>query len=255
MNGGQSGTRDQMVNADELYMADLMEWGEREFIITTSANLNLYASEYAIIIDIKIGDISMAINDYLKTKHNENEKIAITVVRGSSKWTTKQMSIWIDRIFNRLAINGVQVTNPGELQNYWHNWRNFLNDNKINMHDYKMTKKEYKELNPLCEACGKSIIDGSGELAHISAVGMGRNRDNEPDKDYPNNWLHLCATPCHREVWHNQGVEKFISIYPHLAYKINTALKKNKLIPATICKSCGFEITEDTCPCGGLGFF
>ena len=229
-NGGQSGSEEQLVAPEELYLNDLYNFGEREIINTKRKNLGYYLGEYKII-EMIITDEGkeFSLKKYLKLNINNEERMTIRVIRGSSKFSTLEMSQWVDRLFNRLAHNGVQVTNPGEIENYWHTWKMYLNENKIILNDKIMTQKEYKNHNPICEACGKYIQHGNGELAHIKSVGMGVDRNKEPYYNYPFNWLHLCAHPCHRKHWHEWGVKKFIQKYKHLEYKIKFALE-NKLL-------------------------
>ena len=151
--------------------------------------------------------------------------ITIRAIRSSSKFNTKEMVVWIARIFNRLAYNGVGVTNPGEIQNYWHQFKEYVNENKITIHDSILTQAEYKALNPICEGCGEYIADGSGELAHIRAIGMGGDRTKEPKRNYSSNWLHLCRE-CHGDIWHGKGAYEFLKLFKHLTYKVNTALNR-----------------------------
>lgn len=228
MNGGQKGHKDQTVKAMDLYLADLEEWGERETITTRRKNLSYYLDEYKIIEAVVLDNAKeMSVQDCIKINMDSNDRITLRVIRGTSKLNTKEMAQWIDRIFNRMAYNGVQVTNPGDIENYWLKWKQHINDNKIVIHDTIMTQKEYKDFNPICEACGKFIGNGTGELAHIKAVGMGGNYTNEPYKNYSSNWLHLCSIPCHREIWHGKGVKQFLKEFRHLVYKVNTALNRD----------------------------
>jgi hypothetical protein len=226
-NGGMQGAISQMVTPMELYLADLSLYGEREVITTRKKNYFNYSEEYKIIESIKLSNGSkVTVQEFSKADIDDNEWISLKVIKGSSKFNTVEMGQWIDRIFNRLCVNGVSVTNPGDIKNYWVKWRHFLNDNKVIIHDRVMTQAEYKELNPICEACGAPIFQGNGELSHIKAVGMGKDRTAEPTRNYSSNWLHLC-THCHREIWHQKGVKVFIKMYPHLTYKVNSALHRD----------------------------
>ncbi len=206
MNGGMQGSKSQMVTADELYENDLNECGERETI--TTKNTEYYRSEYKVV----------------NVHEEKDEFYTMHVIRGTSKMNTKEMATWIDRIFNRIAENGVQVTNPGDIQLYWNEWRQHLNDNKITIHDKVLSQKEYKELNPICEACGAMIVD-IGQLSHIKAIGMGGDRTKEPKYNHTSNWLHMCDE-CHNKIWHQKGIAAFLKQFKHLTYKVNTALAK-----------------------------
>jgi hypothetical protein len=226
-NGGMSGSIEHEILPMELYIADLHLYGEREIITTKKKNYGNYSEEYKIIESIKISDGSkLTVKDFLQREISDDEWISLKVINGSSKFNTVEMGKWIDRIFNRLCCNGVSVTNPGDIHDYWVKWRNYLNDNKLVIHDKVMTQAEYKELNPICEACGEPVFNGNGELSHIKAVGMGRDRTSEPTRNYASNWLHLC-TSCHREIWHQKGEKTFIKMYPHLTYKVNSALHRD----------------------------
>lgn len=284
MNGGQSGDKKQLVSREELYMNDLDEFGERETINTKRKNLGYYLSEYKIIEAIITNEgKEISLKKFVKMEVSNDERISIRVIRGTSKLNTIEMSKWIERVFNRLAYNGVQVTNPGEIENYWHTWKTFLNENKITLHDEIMTQEEYRVYNPICEACGKYIEPGTGELSHIKAIGMGGDRDKEPKRNYSSNWLYLHAVPCHREHWHSEGIKKFLKRYKHLTYKVNTALRRNykpindlyslsnekdndlyekdekkqgRAHFDRVCGHCGDVLPENgECPCGGLGYF
>lgn len=226
-NGGQSGHKDQMVTPDELYEADLDEWGERELITTKRGNLGYWLDHYRIVEAVILDDgREVTLQELQKSVANFDDVVSLRVIRGSSLLNTKEMANWINRIFNRLAYNGVQVTSPGEIKNYWHKWQQFKNDNKIVLHDTIMTQEEYKALNPICEACGKALVDGTGHLSHIKAIGMGGDRSKEPKRNYTSNWLHLCGATCHLDIWHGKGVKEFLKRFRHLAYKVNTALNR-----------------------------
>ena len=227
MNGGMSGSKEQVVIPMELYLSDLEEYGERETITTKRHNLSYYLAEYRIIEAVISGGKEIPIKTYLQMQADDNDEITIRVIRGTSKYNTKEMAKWIDRIFNRIAYHGIPVTNPGEIERYWQEWREYLNDNKITIHDTIMTQEEYKALNPICEACGKFMSDEEKELAHIKAVGMGGDRTAEPKKNYTSNWLCLHANPCHRVYWHQDGIRNFLKQFKHLTYKVNTALARD----------------------------
>jgi hypothetical protein len=208
INGGISGDKSQMVTSSELYHNDLLDFAPRIEIKANKSDLSFIKSEYLIEECKKI---------------IESDKYYIIAIVSSSHFNTVQMLKWIDRIFNRLAIHGVACTNPGEIHSYWIRWRQYQNDNKIILHDDIMTADEYRALNPICEATGDYIGNGSGQLCHIQARGMGGNFES---RDYSSNWLHMSHN-AHIETQHQKGWEHFLKIYPHLKYKVETALKRN----------------------------
>jgi hypothetical protein len=199
MNAGIN-LKNKTVTPDELYNNDLLDYGKKMKIQIKPEYINMIKSEYRVIDEIE-----------------KDGFIIITVILTTSKLNTKQMANWIDRIFIRMACNGVTVTNPAEIYDYWVKWKQSLNDNKIILHDDILTDEQYKALNPICEACGKYIGE-SGHLAHIKSRGSG-------GKDHILNYLYLCRK-CHIETQHEKGWQYFLKIYTHLKYKVEMALKK-----------------------------
>jgi hypothetical protein len=197
-NAGMSGDKSQNVTTQELYENDLIEHAPVVKLQCSKDFLGVLKSEYKVI-----------------GEQEENNKIIVTALITTSKFNTKQMAEWIDRIFNRLVYNGISVTNPVDIQDYWLKWRESLNKNKIFLHDNN-TDQEYKNNNPICEACGEYIGDGSGHLAHIKSRGAG-------GKDHPDNYLHLCVK-CHLGIQHANGFKELIKKYTHLSNKVGLAL-------------------------------
>lgn len=212
MNAGMSGDKKQMVTKDELYADDLKIYAPRIEIKATAENLSFLKSQYRIESERPIVDESGNIKYYF-----------ITAIISTSHFTTLQMAGWIDRMFNRMAVNGVNCTNPKEIYDYWVKWSQMKSDEKIILHDDILSGAEYKALNPICEATGNFIGDDSGQLCHIKARGMGGNPEEE--KDYSSNWLHLCHE-AHISVQHSIGWTYFLKLYPHLKYKVEMALKR-----------------------------
>jgi hypothetical protein len=224
-NAGMKGHKDQMVTATELYEADLYEHGVRETIITKRCLLGRYLEDYRIIEGIVHKGNPYELHEFTKKQVSDTDQIEIHVIRGQSKFNTMEMSQWIEMQFNRLAYMGVNVTEPGEIKKYWHDFKQYLNDNQIEFTDIIMTKEQYKYKNPSCEGCGDPII-GTGHLAHIKAVGMGQDRTKEPTRNYSSNWLHLC-TDCHIGTQHQKGWTHFLELNKHLTHKVNKALKRD----------------------------
>lgn len=191
-----------VVKPESLYEADLKANAPQAVIYTDAESAEYIRSEYRVV----------------KQEQVENG-VKLAIMLSTSFFTTKQMAEWIDMIFNRLAENGVAVTNPGEIQLYWNEWRRSLDAQKISLHSDAQTEKEYKERNPICEATGQYIGTG-GSLAHIRARGMGGKA--EVWKDNPENWLHLCDE-AHAEFDNGKGMAEFVEKYPHLKAKIEAA--------------------------------
>lgn len=221
-NGGQKGPG--MITPEDLHNAYLKEYGEREVIKTRRKNLGYYRSKKrveGIIVDASLIPVDLFINNKDFDNYLPNQYIMIQCIRGTSEYTTKEMAQRIDTVFNEIAFSGVAVTNPGDIHNYWVQWRQHLNDEKIILHDKIMTRKEYKEKNPICEGCGSNQGE---QLAHIQAIGMGGKEELE--KNHASNWLHLCHE-CHIDDIHQKGWEIFLKKFPHLSYKVKTALKRD----------------------------
>jgi len=217
LNAGKRGKN--MITSEQLHEDYLREYGEREIIITQRKNLNKYLLETRVEFVI-LEKEKIPVSTFLEMEKNydDSEMIKIQTIRGTSGMNTKEMAIVIESVFDEIWESGVEES--GDIHNYWVEWRQFLNDNKITLHDDIMSMAEYKERRKMCEACG----DKPGEhLAHIKAIGMGGKEELE--KNYASNWLHLCER-CHIGIWHNQGVKSFLDAFPHLKYKVSTALKR-----------------------------
>lgn len=212
MNAGMSGDIKQNISTTELYENDLLTYAPRIIIKTSANELSFLKSQYRIEKENQIKDEKGNIKYY-----------EITAILSTSHFTTIQMAKWIDRIFNRMAFNGITCTNPSEIHDYWIKWRQSLSDEKIILHDEVLIGDEYKSLNPTCEATGIFIGNGTGHLCHIQARGMGG--DIIGDKDYSSNWLHLCQE-AHIQTQHQKGWIHFLKLYPHLKYKVETALRR-----------------------------
>lgn len=224
LNGGIEGHNEQMISAEYLYDADIMEHGEREQVYTRRKNLSYYRDEYRIeyVMD---GEKKYGVLQALVEIKDLDSKIVICYIRGSSKLNTLEMAAWIERIFNRIAYHGVPIEKSDKIKDFWIKQRDHLNKEKIILNDEIMTKNQYKANTPLCEATGEFIGHGGGELAHIQGFGMGGKRSDEPYRNYTSNWLHL-KTEVHRDIWHGKGVDYFLKQFPHLTYKVRTAERR-----------------------------
>lgn len=158
--------------------------------------------------------------------------VEIQAIRSSSKWNTREMHEHIESLFRRLAYKGVEIRTSADLGRYWLQWQDYKNAKKIVLNDEPMTAAEYKAKNPSCEACGVFIgpdqghPSGSGELHHISSRGSGMT--SEEEKGRPSDWLHLCVVNGCHALWNEPkgGAEAFVKKFPHLTYKVHTAMKR-----------------------------
>lgn len=224
LNGGMSGAKDQMITAQRLYEQDVYEYAPVLSARIKEEMLPVLSREY---------------NWYkIKQKDEKTGTVFIDVYISSSHMTTKEHAKWIDRQFNRISYMGVSLDSGADLKDYWFKYREKLNSDKIILYDDIVNKKQYKELQPLCEASGDDLSNGGGEIAHINAIGMGGKE--EVEKNYSSNWLHL-RTDIHREIIHGQGWEEFVKIYPHLSYKVKTALQREYKPLPEWCKTSNYR--------------
>ena len=211
MNGGMKGEPDHMIKPEELYEQDSLEhnphaWFEGDEFLEIRLRDQYYILEKSI---LPTGGIR--IHGQVRT----------------SNFTTVEFSQRIEMVFNRMAQNGIPITNSGDILKYLNDHRQKMNDEHIVLYsDEIMTQAEYKDKHPLCEGCGTFVGDSSGQLAHIKAVGMGSDRTKELKKNFSSNWLHLCSA-CHNGVWHGKGEESFVKMFPHCKYKVSEATKRD----------------------------
>lgn len=149
----------------------------------------------------------------------------VEVIRTSSKFSTLEMGEFIDHILDDLA--ELSVTDPADIETYWRESRQKLNDDGALPEDKIMTIKEYRANVKRCEACGKLLYDeygeptesGGGSVAHISAIGMGGPR---PGHVHSRGVMLLCDAD-HAAYDNGKGDADFIEQYPWLQYKIESA--------------------------------
>jgi len=208
-NGEAGGDREQIQTPEELYDADMAEVAPTVEIAVRTSQIE-------------------AVKQLATVKRIDpvpgSDLVMMHVVVTSSHWTTVQMAEHIERIFNRLAHHGVSLEDSADVAHWWREWRGYLADKEITLHGGECTAAEYRDANPLCEACGEKYIgDGSGQLAHISSVGSGVSWEDE--KRSPADWFHLCHE-CHDEQ-HRAGIETWLKKWKHLRPKGLAALKRN----------------------------
>ncbi len=150
----------------------------------------------------------------------------VTIYVTSSHWNTREMHGHLEMIFDRLSTAGVDLKSTADLSHYWLEWQAAMNEQKIVLHDDLYTVAEYKELVKNCEACGRAVWHDSigSSVAHIKAVGMGGHREN---KYHGSEIMHLCDIPCHQKFDNGKGRDKSLKEWPHLTYKISTALNRD----------------------------
>jgi len=225
------GYKDKQISIYDLYEQDLLDYAERNQIVTTRKNFIAYWEEYERLEYVEILgskyqiDTPEKIKVFLKIELPPDTEMKLSFIRSTSKLNTVEMANWINMLFNRLSYMGVHLDTSADIGVYWQTWRDMLNKEEIILNDEIMTIDEYKENNPICEATGGFIGNGGGELSHIKSVGMGNDRTKEPKKNYTSNWLHL-SSEAHR-LWHEKGREEFLKKFPHLSTKVNHALKRD----------------------------
>lgn len=209
LNVGLSASRQYEIHPWNIYEKDLQEYCPKMETEVPLDFLNMYKIQFR----------------HTHVIGREENKVKIQVWKTTSHFDTKEMAYWIDRIVNRIGEYGVPLDLQGVMKSKWIEWKKYLNAVKIILHtEEKCSKEEYKNKVPLCEASGIWLGQG-GEVAHISAVGMGGHE--EPEKDHPENWFHIQAE-IHRGLIHGKGWWPFLKEYPWLKYKWKIAnLAKN----------------------------
>ncbi len=266
LNANMVGAGKHEYTAWEIYENDLKEYCPKEELLIKADFLNMYKRKFR----------------HLHIIEQENDYIRVRIWKTSSHFTIREMAYWINRIINRVADYGVPVDIQTYTKSEWIDYQKWLSKNKIILHyEEKITKEEYKDKVPICEASGDFLGNG-GEVAHIKAVGMGGKE--EPEKDHPGNWFHL-NTDIHRKLIHGigGGWDRFLKEYPWLKYKYKMAMNKqsehdteNAKIPSetaeersqgvlfdkndavvdTKCPECGNSLINGTCSvCKGMGVF
>jgi hypothetical protein len=213
LNGDMVGDAQSEISAEDLYRDDMMERAPTVAIVIQSKYLN----------DLKTLDVSWR----RALPIEGTDMVTAEVVRTSSKWNTVEMSRHIEGMFNRISTMGVNIRQSADISHYWHQFKQHVNDEDITLFDGKLTAEQYREATPICEGCGDFIgvtqaaPRGSGHLHHIKTRGAG---GQQPERDWPGEWLMLCPE-CHG-VWDQAdgGVQAFITLAPHCAAKINRAL-------------------------------
>ena len=211
LNAGMGGSGAHEITAWQRYEDDLKEFCPKEEIIIKPEFFGMYKNKFR--------------HTHIIEKNGDQMKIQIW--KTSSHFTITEMAYWINRIINRIGSYGVPLSmdEQGHVKSEWIKMQKWLAKNKIILHSEKpCTKEEYKHKVPICEASG-TWLGQDGEVAHISAVGMGGKE--EPEKDHPSNWFHLRGD-IHQGLIHGKGWDSFLNQYPWLKYKWKIAnLSKN----------------------------
>lgn len=208
MNAGLGdGIKEHMITPEKIYEDDLTAFAPTVTVEINREYFDAFEREHKRIKHVKSID---------------DTKLIVTYIVSSSQWDTKQMHEWIEMIFNRLAYGGVSLDGAADIKDYWRKWRQIYNDAQITITDTPMSIDDYKTLHPICEATGEFIGNGGGSLAHIKAIGMGGPR---PNHVYPSEVMHL-TDKAHAMFDNGKGRDVFLKTYPHLKYKIETALRR-----------------------------
>ncbi len=210
INGGDNYAQGS-ITKEKLYKQDLMDFAERIIMIVSAESLPRIRTEYRHIIEFR------------EEERNGVKKWYIEALESLSMMSMIKRSEFIERIFNRIAENGVSVSKSADILQYWAKFNENLNDTKTILHDEDMTEAQYKALYPSCQACGDYLGNGGGSLAHIKARGMGGNPEDFKQK--PANWLHLCDSD-HHLFDNGAGWVEFLKKYRWLKYKVERALRQ-----------------------------
>jgi len=148
-------------------------------------------------------------------------RVIAYVIKTSSKWNEQEAHVYVEFLFNRLAMMGVPLPDANaKLKSWWMDWMMVIEEHRIELHAEELSKDAYRELHPLCEGCMAFIGSGGGHLAHIKSVAAG---GEEPEHAKGAEWLHLCPN-CHLGVQHAKGWGALIGEHPHLKGKVDRAL-------------------------------
>jgi len=153
--------------------------------------------------------------------------LRLRAVVGSSQWDVPTMTRAIQHWFDELASLGVPNDVGANVAAWWREWRLDLSRRGVDLADVNavVSLDNYRSLHLLCECCGAYIGTGGGEIAHISARGMGGGTRYD---DRVGNLLHLCID-CHRlgrDAQHQKGWGAIINRAPWLKTKIKRALSE-----------------------------
>jgi hypothetical protein len=205
INYSLKGSRENYADAHRLYEHDVYIYGKRAEIENKPDIIKMIAKDYS----------------FHKIEKLSDDKWKLIIWKSNSHMDTKEFAECIERQINRMAKIGIPMEYSANMKALFKDFKQAMNDNKIIIHDDIVSGRDYKILNPLCEACGNYIANEGGSLAHIKARGMGGNP--EKWKEYSSNWLHMCDT-CHNLFDNGQGRDRFLKKFPWLKYKVETAL-------------------------------
>jgi len=213
LNGHRQGADN--ITPQQIYKGDMEAFAPRLYMQILQKDIEFLRRSYSM---IKVGT---------GVRTNADPQVPmypVCVYVTSSHYNTREMHDHLEMIFDRLSEAGVHIKETAEISHYWLEWRQQMNDEKTVLHTDLYTTAEYKELVKNCEACGVAVWheDIGSSCAHIKAVGMGGHRVNK----YPGSEImHLCDK-CHMQFDSGKGRDKFLEEWPHLTYKIETALRR-----------------------------
>ncbi len=210
LNGGRKSA--DMITPEKIYRDDMRTFAPRLDVTIPPEGVDILRRTYSMIDILGSDDATGRTNVriYLTTSHLDS----------------KEMHYHLQMQFDRLSEAGVTIDKTSDISDYWLKWRAAMNEQKIVLHDDLYTVAEYKELVKNCEACGRAVWHDSigSSVAYIKAVGMGGHREN---KYHGSEIMHLCDIPCHQKFDNGKGRDKFLAEWPHLTYKVSTALNRD----------------------------
>lgn len=136
-NAGMVGSVEQMVKREELYEADLDQWGEKDIVKTEVRRLHYYLTHYRLV-RYQVSELSgfILINKEIRNSlmvFSPDVKITLQITRGTSEYNTVEMARHIEGIFNRLS-QTVGISDTGQLAEYKRSHEKFKVKYKIDTH-------------------------------------------------------------------------------------------------------------------------
>lgn len=145
-NAGMAGSVEQMVTKEELYDADLENWGEKDVVTTEVRRLHYYLTHYRLVRyqQAEVGFIK--INEDVKRLLmglDPATRITLQITRGTSQYNTVEMARHLDGVFNRLA-ETVGISNSDQIALYKKDHDKFKKRHGVNtqFNDFRVIEME-----------------------------------------------------------------------------------------------------------------
>jgi hypothetical protein len=195
---------------DELYEDWLDSWAPRARLTCTA---------------LMEGHVRQLLHRIIDREVTDGGYVSLRGIVGSSQWDVPTMARGIQYWFDELATMGIGNDIGADVGAWWREWRTDLSRRGVDLADVNaaVSIDDYRALHLQCESCGKYIGTEGGEIAHISARGMG---GGSAHADRVGNILHLCIE-CHRlgtDAQHQKGWGPLLKRAPWLKSKVLAAL-------------------------------